>query len=1023
MVACIQETKLKSNSQLLPFPNYSTVRRDRPGPSGGGGLITLVHHSIQYSPINTDPLFPNDNITEHLAITAIINDTPLKIFNIYIPPTSSCPPDFSPSLDDLLSPRDDTLILGDFNAHSPAWFSQTSDTRAAARGEEILDSLIPAGLVILNSDTPTRLPSHGAATSPDLSITTPEIATDFEWTTETTLNSDHLPILIYLGGCFSTESPQPQRISYSNLKKADWDSFTRAAEETFALMELPSSAEAGETQLRKVLLTHAKHYIPTGYIPNYIPNLPDSTIRLIRERDQLRSTNPSDPQIHALDQHITQEIARSKQDTWTQKVESCSHNQNSSYFWSLLRTLSGKRPPLAPNQPITFNDTHITNPLQIATSFNKQFTTPFPHFSDRTTRHLKKHITRTHPLNTNISPFTTQLVTKAVGDSGNSRAFGPDGLTIHHIKHLGPLGILLLTHIFNLSYNTAKIPSIWKHSIVVPILKPGKPASLGTSYRPISLLCPAIKVFERLLIPELNTIPISPTQHGYRPNHSTTTALLPLTHKVALGFNQPLPPDRTVTVAIDFSKAFDTVSHTKLIIALSQTTLQHNTVRWLSAYLRGRMACCRYNNTTSAYRHVHAGVPQGSCISPVLFNFYVSTYPLSPQLTSSYADDFTNSFSSPHIPTASDALSTHASQVCQWADERDLSISAPKSTVTLFTSDTHQSHSHPAVLLRNTPLPLERKPRILGVTFDTHFTFTPHINTIIQRTTPRLNIMRALAGTTWGQSKETLLITFKSLIKSIFTYACPIWFPITRDSSSINKLQVVQNAALRIATGCVRMTEIGHLHAEAAVLPVREHLSLLSSQFLARCLVPSHPSHTIVTAPSGPRRIKHTLQSRFLPAVAPHLTNGTLTPDTYKDTIKTLHTSAVTSAISSRRFNRVLASPDPTVSEEEKTLPRAYRTTLAQLRSGFSPALNTYLHRINKSPDDLCPSCRGAPHTTSHLFTCGSHPTSLTVRDLWDRPCAVAEFLATLGLPVALPPLRRPPPEPPPTPLPPAAVS
>ena len=458
------------------------------------------------------------------------------------------------------------------------------------------------------------------------------------------------------------------------------------------------------------------------------------------------------------------------------------------------------------------------------------------------------------------------------------------------------------------------------------------------------------------------------------------------------------------------------VSHTTLIHSLSQTTLRHNTVRWLSAYLHGRMACCRYINTTSPYRHAHTGVPQGSCISPVLFNFYVSTYPQSPQLTTSYADDFNDSFSSHHIPTASSALSAHAAEVAEWADGRGLVISAPKSTITLFTPDTHQSRTHPAVSLRNSPLPLERNPRVLGVTFDTHFTFTPHVTTIINRAAPRLNILRALAGTNWGQQRETLIITFKSLIRSLITYASPIWFPNIK-STSINRLQCLQNAALRVATGCVKMTDIGHLHSETSVLPVRDHLSLLSSQFLARCLIPSHPSHSIVTAPSGPRNMKQTLQSRFLPTVAPYLTNGTLPPTTFKATLKSLHTSAVSSTISSRPPNRVLQAPAPPVSEEELDLPRPYRTTLAQLRSGFCPALNSYLERVGRSPNDLCPSCHSSPHTTSHIFTCPSHPTSLTVRDLWDRPCAVAEFLPSLPFPFMLPPLPPPPPQPPPAPL------
>ena len=210
--------------------------------------------------------------------------------------------------------------------------------------------------------------------------------------------------------------------------------------------------------------------------------------------------------------------------------------------------------------------------------------------------------------------------------------------------------------------------------------------------------------------------------------------------------------------------------------------------------------------------------------------------------------------------------------------------------------------------------------------------------------------------------------------------------------------------------------------------------------------------------------MKYTLQSKFLPSVAPYLTDGSLPPDAYKSTIQSLHTSAVASTIASRPPNRVLQQPDPPIAEEEQTLSRPFRTTLAQLRSGFCPALNSYLERVGRSPDALCPSCRGAPHTTAHIFSrpfrttlaqlrsgfcpalnsylervgrspdalcpscrgaphttahifsCPSHPTSLTVRDLWDRPCAVAEFLPSLPFPFRLPPLPRPPPEPPPSP-------
>ena len=150
-------------------------------------------------------------------------------------------------------------------------------------------------------------------------------------------------------------------------------------------------------------------------------------------------------------------------------------------------------------------------------------------------------------------------------------------------------------------------------------------------------------------------------------------------------------------MAIDFSKAFDTVNHSKLISSISHSSLPHNLVRWLSSYLRGRLASCRYRGATSVCHAMRAGVPQGSVISPHLFNFFVSSYPETCELHSSYADDVHAAVSAVDVGQAAAALSRHASDVGAWAEERQLRVSPSKSHITLFTSDTHQSHLHPHV--------------------------------------------------------------------------------------------------------------------------------------------------------------------------------------------------------------------------------------------------------------------------------------------------------------------------------------
>ena len=224
--------------------------------------------------------------------------------------------------------------------------------------------------------------------------------------------------------------------------------------------------------------------------------------------------------------------------------------------------------------------------------------------------------------------------------------------------------------------------------MLIPVLKPGKLAVVGTNYRRISLFCLAVKVLKRLLQPELYLLPLSPNQHSLHPNHSTITAFLPLAHKVAQGFNQPSSPLCTLPKTIDLTKAFDMVNHTKL--ALSLSSLSNNAKHWLSAYLKRQTASCCYNFILSPSFHARVGVPEGACISPTLFYFFVFTCPQSENLiTISYADDFTVSCS--NGDQMAEAVSAHSPNIEELADDCGLEISAPKSTITLFTLQIAQS--------------------------------------------------------------------------------------------------------------------------------------------------------------------------------------------------------------------------------------------------------------------------------------------------------------------------------------------
>ena len=210
------------------------------------------------------------------------------------------------------------------------------------------------------------------------------------------------------------------------------------------------------------------------------------------------------------------------------------------------------------------------------------------------------------------------------------------------------------------------------------------------------------------------------------------------------------------------------------------------------------------------------------------------------------------------------------------------------------------------------------------------------------------------------------------LIKPILSYAAPVWFP-NAPTTAVSTLQSIQNSALRIATGSLKMASTDHLHQDASVLPVRAHLSMLWSLFLLSALRPKHPSHPTVTAESGPRNIRHTLQSRFRPSISAHLIDGITQPDSYRESLRQVHSDAVAATIAALSPNRLL-------------LPRAHRTTLSQLRSGFSSAMRDYRHRIGSEPTPECPECVDPCHSVPHLFSCPARPTDLSVGDMWERP-------------------------------------
>ena len=118
-----------------------------------------------------------------------------------------------------------------------------------------------------------------------------------------------------------------------------------------------------------------------------------------------------------------------------------------------------------------------------------------------------------------------------------------------------------------------------------------------------------------------------------------------------------------------------------------------------------------------------------------------------------YADDLTVWATGVNIPDMEDSLNSYLEEITAYLKDNSLFIPAPKSSVTLFTLDTHQAKTHPRILIEDSWLPLVQCPKILGVHMDTSLSFNKHCSHVAERVSGRNNILKALAGTSWGQQK------------------------------------------------------------------------------------------------------------------------------------------------------------------------------------------------------------------------------------------------------------------------------
>jgi ribonuclease HI len=270
---------------------------------------------------------------------------------------------------------------------------------------------------------------------------------------------------------------------------------------------------------------------------------------------------------------------------------------------------------------------------------------------------------------------------------------------------------------------------------------------------------------------------------------------------------------------IDFTRAFDLLWVDGLILKLMKLNINGNILNWIKSFLTQRKSQIKIEEDLSHIYTCENGTPQGSAISPVLFLIMINDFPKLSKFTSDafFADDCTIWRSGKNIQQIIFHLQKDLDEIGDWCKKWGFQINTDKTVGIVFSKKKNFSNQiH--LKIQGKDITFMNSVKLLGVKFDSHMTWEPHIQYIVDKSKGSLNIMRCISGTSWGATKDILLTIYKSLILSHLDYCCFVYANCSKTNQK--KLDSIQYKALILATGGMKGTALKALLGECGELPL-----------------------------------------------------------------------------------------------------------------------------------------------------------------------------------------------------------